>query len=263
MTRQSAVGLLSIAAAALLVHSGVATAQQTRYLPAEVEAGGRVYTSTCTGCHGPDGDGVAGINFSQGKYRRAGSDDDLVRIIVRGIPGTPMPPTGMSEGQAATVVGYLRSMTAPAGEASATGDSARGKSVVDGKGQCLTCHSIGVTGGHAGPALSDIGLQRRSVDLMQSIVSPGGPGGNTVRPENRAVRIVTKDGKTVTGRFLNQDTFTIQLIDSADKLLSLDKSTIRESTLLTASAMPSYRDKLSAQELADVVSYLSSLKGRP
>jgi hypothetical protein len=52
-------------------------AQQPRYLPAEIDAGGRVYTSTCTGCHGPDGDGVAGINFSQGRYRRAASDDDL------------------------------------------------------------------------------------------------------------------------------------------------------------------------------------------
>ena len=96
MNGQFAVGLLPIVAAALLFDGGVAlAAQQTRYLPAEAEAGGRVYTSTCTGCHGPDGDGVAGINFSQGKFRRAGSDDDLVRIIVRGIPGTPMAPTGM------------------------------------------------------------------------------------------------------------------------------------------------------------------------
>src|SRR5262252_4121198 len=130
MNPQSAVGLLSIAAAALLFRSSVAIAQQTRYLPAEVEAGGRVYTSTCTGCHGPDGDGVAGINFSQGKFRRAASDDDLVRIIVRGIPGTPMPPTGMSEGQAATVVAYLRSVAATAGEAPVSGDVQRGKAVV-------------------------------------------------------------------------------------------------------------------------------------
>jgi putative heme-binding domain-containing protein len=259
MQRHVAVAVLSIAGASLMLSSSAAIAQQTRYLPAEVEAGGRVYTSTCTGCHGPEGDGVAGINFSQSKYRRAGSDDDLVRIIVRGIPGTPMPPTGMSEGQAATVVAYLRSLAATAGDASGAGDVTRGKSVVDGKGQCLTCHSIGISGGHAGPALSDIGLQRRSVDLMQSLVTPG----SDVRPENRAIRIVMKDGKTITGRFLNQDTFTIQLIDSTDRLLSLEKSAVRESSLLTTSAMPSFRDKLSAQELADVVSYLSSLKGRP
>jgi putative heme-binding domain-containing protein len=233
-------------------------AQQTPYLPAEVEAGGRVYTSTCTGCHGPDGDGVGGINFSQGKYRRAASDDDLVRIIVRGIPGTPMPPTGMSEGQAATVVAYMRAMTG-AGDVPSGGDGTRGRTLVEGKGQCLTCHSIGTNGGHAGPALSDMGLQRRSVDLMRSLVNPGAE----VRPDNRSVKVVMKDGRTVTGRFLNQDTFTIQLIDSTDKLLSIDKSSVRESSLLTTSAMPSFRDKLTPAELADVVSYLSSLKGRP
>jgi putative heme-binding domain-containing protein len=250
--------LLSAMIAAWLV-TPAAPAQQTRYLPAEVEAGGRVYSSTCSGCHGPDGDGVAGINFSQGKYRRAGTDDDLVRIIVRGIPGTPMPPTGMSEGQAATVVAYLRSIATTAGEAPAGGDALRGRAVAGGKGQCLTCHSIAGNGGHAGPALSDIGAQRRAVELMQSLVVPG----SEVRPENRAVRVVMKDGRIITGRFLNQDTFTIQLIDSNDKLLSLDKSSVRESSLLTTTVMPSFKDKLSAQDLADVVAYLSSLKGRP
>jgi putative heme-binding domain-containing protein len=146
-----------------------------------------------------------------------------------------------------------------AGDVPTGGDATRGKTIVEGKGQCLTCHSIGTNGAHAGPALSDIGLQRRSVDLMQSLINPGGE----VRPENRAVRVVMRDGTTVTGRFLNQDTFSIQLIDSTDKLLSIDKSSIRESSLLTTSAMPSYRATLSAQELADLVAYLSSLKGRP
>jgi putative heme-binding domain-containing protein len=107
--------------------------------------------------------------------------------------------------------------------------------------------------------LTDIGAQRRAVDLRQSLVEPG----SDVRAENRAVRIVTKDGKTIGGRFLNQDTFSIQLIDSTDRLLSLDKSSIREATVLTTSTMPSFKDRLTAQELADVVSYLSSLKGRP
>ena len=100
---------------------------------------------------------------------------------------------------------------------------------------------------------------RRSADLMRSLVDPSAE----VRPENRSIRVVTKDGKTITGRFLNQDTFSIQLIDATDKLISIDKSTVRESTLVTTSPMPSFKDKLSAQELADVVSYLSSLKGRP
>lgn len=231
---------------------------QQRFLPAEIDAGGRLYFANCTGCHGPEGDGVAGINFSQGKFRRAASDDDLIRIIVRGIPGTPMAPSGIPDNQVATIVAYLRSMTAGAGD-SAGGDATRGRAIVEGKGQCLTCHSIGVNGLHVGPALTEIGSQRRSAELMRSLVDPAGE----IRPENRSIRVVLKDGRTLNGRFLNQDTFSIQLIDASDKLMSIDKSNVRESTVLTTSPMPSFKDKLTAQELADVVSYLSSLKGRP
>jgi len=36
-----------------------------------------------------------------------------------------------------------------------------------------------------------------------------------------------KDGRMLTGRFLNQDTFTLQMIDATDKLMSIDKSQIR------------------------------------
>src|SRR3954464_15920554 len=91
---------------------------QQRFLPAEIEAGGRLYLANCTGCHGPEGDGVAGINFSQGKFRRGTTDEDLIRIIVRGIPGTPMPPSGIADNQVATIVAYLRSMTAGNGDTS-------------------------------------------------------------------------------------------------------------------------------------------------
>ena len=231
---------------------------QQRFLAAEIDAGGRLYLANCTGCHGPEGDGVAGINFSQGKFRRGATDEELIRIIVRGIPGTPMPPSGIADNQVATIVAYLRSMTAGSGDAAA-GDTARGKTITEGKGQCLTCHGIGVNGLHAGPALTDIGTQRRGADVMRSLVEPSAD----VRPENRSIRLVMKDGRTLSGRFLNQDTFNIQLIDATDKMMSIDKSTVRESTLLATSPMPSFKEKLSAQELADVVSYLASLKGRP
>ena len=81
-------------------------------------------------------------------------------------------------------------------------------------------------------------------------------------PINRPVRIVTKDGKTITGRRLNEDTFTVQVIDDQERLLSLSKADFREYTILKTSPMPSYKDKLSAQEMADLLAYLVSLKGR-
>src|ERR1700682_3718150 len=94
----------------LLIGFQALAAQQHSYLPAEVEAGGRLYQANCTGCHGPEGDGIAAVNFSKAQFRRAASDDDLVRVIISGIPGTPMPPSTFSEGQAGTIVAYLRGM---------------------------------------------------------------------------------------------------------------------------------------------------------
>ena len=73
---------------------------------------------------------------------------------------------------------------------------------------------------------------------------------------------MTRDGATINGRLLNQDTFTLQLLDAQERLLLLEKSNLREFSLLKTSPMPSYRDKLSAQEVADLVGYLASLRGR-
>ena len=80
-------------------------------------------------------------------------------------------------------------------------------------------------------------------------------------PLNRTIHAVTKDGKVITGRRLNEDTYTVQLIDAQEHLVSLDKSDLREFTILKTSGMPSYKDKLSAKDVADLVAYLLSLKG--
>ena len=73
---------------------------------------------------------------------------------------------------------------------------------------------------------------------------------------------MTRDGATISGRLLNQDTFTVQLLDTTGRLRLLDKSAIREFAILKESPMPSYKDKLNAQEIADLVTYLTTLKGR-
>ena len=231
---------------------------QARYLPGEIEGGGRLYSANCTGCHGPEGDGVAAVNFSKGQFRRASSDDDVARIIVSGIPGTPMPPGNFSGSQAATIVAYLRSM-AGSGAMPAAGDVARGRMVFEGKGQCLSCHAVNGIGSRLGPSLTEIGAFRRVVELRTSLIEPD----VEIRPENRSVRAVTRGGATITGRLLNQDTFTLQLLDAQERLLLLEKSNLREFGVLETSPMPSYRDKLSAQELADLIGYLASLRGRP
>ena len=69
---------------------------------ADIEDGGRVFQNNCANCHGPDGNEVAGIDLGRGQFRRAMSDQDLIRIIRNGIPGTPMPASNFSDEQAAT-----------------------------------------------------------------------------------------------------------------------------------------------------------------
>ena len=76
--------------------------------------------------------------------------------------------------------------------------------------------------------------------------------------------MVTSGGGTMTGRLLNQDRCWIQLFDAKERLLSFTKSDLRElHDSSKSSPMPSYRERLNTGELADVVSYLRSLKGRP
>ena len=59
-------------------------------------------------------------------------------------------------------------------------------------------------------------------------------------PINRSVRIVTNDGTRYNGRRLNEDTYTVQIVDENERLLSLEKDDLREYAILTESAMPSY-----------------------
>ena len=80
-------------------------------------------------------------------------------------------------------------------------------------------------------------------------------------PMNRSVRGVTRDGKVVTGRRLNEDTYSVQLIDADEHLVSLAKADLKEYTVIKTSAMPSYRTKLSTAELGDLVAYLLTLDG--
>jgi hypothetical protein len=75
------------------------------------------------------------------------------------------------------------------------------------------------------------------------------------------VRAVLRDGTVVNGRRLNEDTFTIQLIDEHERLRSLERSELRDYEIATESLMKSYEDVLSEQERADLVAYLLSLKG--
>jgi cytochrome c oxidase cbb3-type subunit 3 len=240
----------------LLAIPALLCAQRT-YTAADIQEGGRLFGVNCVSCHGPEGDQVPGIDLGHGKFRQAYSEDELVKIILNGKPGTGMPNTNLRDFQAQAIVGYLHSLATSGRTTSASGDAARGKVLFEGKGNCTSCHRVKGVGSRVGPDLSDIAALRRSAELERSLLEPDAE----VLPQNRSYRAVTKTGETVTGRLLNIDTFTVQILDSKERLLSLQRSDLRESGFVDKSPMPSYRDKLSAQELADVVAYLTSLKG--
>jgi len=246
----------SIALAVQLAATALLFAQAP-HDPADVELGARLYQGNCALCHGQHGDAVAGVDLGRGKFRQAQSDADLIRIMKNGIAGTPMPPANLTDFQAGEIVIYLRSAAAEAvRNSNSRGDAARGRAILEGSGRCLTCHRVRDKGSRVGPDLTEIGSLRRSAELETSVLDPDAE----VLPQNRYVRLVTKDGAAITGRLLNHDTFSVQLIDSRERLLSVTKSDLREFSMLKSSSMPSYRGKMNAQELADVVAYLVSLK---
>jgi cytochrome c oxidase cbb3-type subunit III len=250
------IGRTLIALAATLLAATSASAQEHERA-AEVEDGGRVFRTACANCHGQDGDQVPGVDLSRGQFKRAQTDQDLIGIIQKGIPNTGMPPTNFSTEQAARVVAYLRSVEASKRGGSVVGDALRGKAVFDGKGACASCHRVSAVGSRVGPDLSGIGLLRRSVELEQSLLEPDAE----VLFANRTYRVVAKDGAATTGRLLNLDTFSIQLLDSKERLRSFLKSDLREHGFVP-SPMPSFKARLSPQEIADVVGYLVTLKDR-
>lgn len=224
---------------------------------ADLVDGERAFRQTCANCHGPDGDQIQGIDLGRGRFRRPMTDADLARIIRTGIPNTPMPATPMSEEQAGKIVAYLRSRAATVGAASVVGDAARGKALFDAKGACASCHRVNGTGSRVGPDLSAVGATRSAAELQRALVDPNAD----VQPQNRFYHVTLKDGTTVEGRLLGHDTFTVQILDTKEQLRSFSKADLRDAGFIP-SPMPSYKTSLSAQELADMVSYLSSLRNR-
>ncbi|HEY7286163.1 MAG TPA: c-type cytochrome [Vicinamibacterales bacterium] len=227
------------------------------YAPADVAYGSRIYDAQCTTCHGANGDGVGGVDLRSGRFRNAVTDQDLMRVVTNGIPGTGMLAFKFDASELAGVIAYLRNMNAFDRGSVKPGNADRGRAILEGRGACLKCHRVGMNGSRVAPDLSDIGAIRSAASIQRSLVEPT----SQMMPINRPVRLMTQDGRVVNGRRLNEDTYTVQIIDDQERLLSFTKSELREYTIVTSSPMPSFRNTLRDEELSDLLAYLLSLKG--
>ena len=235
----------------------VAQEHAGEYARADIEFGAGLYGENCATCHGANGDQIPNVDLRSGRFRNASTDRDLRRIITTGIPDTPMPPGAYNAAELTGLVAFIRTMGDVDPGTLTVGDAVRGQAVYNGKGDCASCHRIRGQGSRLAPDLTDVGSVRSAGALERSLLDPTG----AMLPKNRSIRAVTQDGRTVTGRRINEDTYAVQIIDEQERLVSVDKTTLREYTVITTSPMPSYGDQLTEQELSDILAYLLSLKG--
>lgn len=231
-------------------------AQVQTFTQADVEAGGRIYRSHCAECHGLRGEGGRGPDLQRGEYFHGSSDEALYRTIDQGIPGTEMPGVYFEGRQIWQLVAFVRSLARGAAAEPLPGDARRGQQIY-GKLGCATCHAIGATGGRTGPELTWIGTSRPPSHLRQSILEPGAE----IAERWRQVEIVDAGGKLHRGFVLNEDSFSIRLLDENANLRSFSRTQLKKVHVETReSAMPSYRGRVTDAELDDLVAYLSSLR---
>jgi len=223
---------------------------------ADPEAGRKLWSANCAICHGEQGKGGRGSDLTTGTYRHGGTDDDLHRAITKGIPGTEMPGFPLSALESMQLLAYVRALGRSALPEPVGGDASRGRVLFASNG-CAGCHRVGAEGGHRGPDLSDVGARLAPAALLASIVRPD----ESVSPQNYYVRLVWKDGRTVSGRRMNEDSYSVQIVDEQDRLIGVMKDELKSYELVKKSAMPSFEGKLTQPQLADLVAYLASLKG--
>jgi cytochrome c oxidase cbb3-type subunit III len=221
--------------------------------PADQAAGAKTFRSHCATCHGDRAQGGLGPNLATGEFFHGGTDADLYRTITEGIPGTAMAGTFFDGAQVWQIVAYLRTLRG-SGEAP-RGNAQHGEVLFREKG-CTGCHLVRGEGSVRGPDLSYIGSRSGVEHIRESILNPNAE----VAPEYRLARITLQNGSTYSGFVMNEDTYSVQLLDFSKGLESLRKADIKSFGRDKTSSMPSYQGKLSEGELDDLVSYLWSLK---
>lgn len=231
------------------------------------------FRSNCAFCHGLGARGGGrGPDLTRAQKRHGRSDADLFRTINEGIPGTAMPPNGatqqgvgMTEEEIWEVVTYIRSVEVKAA-AKPPGDAAHGKQLFFGSAICSTCHMVEGKGGRLGPDLTTTGSARAADYIIESVRNPSrrlaqgiSEAMKEFSQEYETVKVETADGQKFTGVVLNEDSFTLQMMDTSEQLHFFEKARLRSFTKSRESLMPAYDQKmLSDKDLNDILAFLQS-----
>ncbi|MGC2170119.1 MAG: c-type cytochrome [Candidatus Sulfotelmatobacter sp.] len=236
---------------------------------AAIKEGASLFRANCSPCHGLNATGGGrGPDLSANRWTHGATDANIFRTITQGVPGTQMPAKRFEDSEVWAIIAYLRSLAPP--KQSVSGDIAKGEKSFSSKG-CPQCHMIKGRGGLLGPDLSRVGASRSAAYLMDSIRDPSKDlSDGMLDPNNHwglplvydTVTLVTMSGQKITGVAKNEDTFSIQLLDTDQNLQFFAKKDLRQVIHERKSLMPAYSERvLSADALRDLVAYLQSLRG--
>jgi putative heme-binding domain-containing protein len=240
-------------------------AQHGRYLsesknaaignPQSIAAGAKLYTTSCAGCHGPDGSGGRGPNLVSRALWHPLSDENIFSAIRNGVPGADMPPTKLSDEQTWNLVAFIHVLTGPASENDVPGDVAAGQQIFWGaKAGCSNCHPIRGKGGRMGPDLSNIG-SRPLAGIREAIVQPSK---DLSFLGKESVTVMMKNGKTIKGIARNRSNYSLQVVDSSGTLHLISMTDVQNITASEHSLMPDdYAKRLTREEMRDLLAYLA------
>jgi len=250
--------LLALATSVPLAQQGAATNPLHGNAQA-IDQGQQLFRMSCASCHGLNAKGLRGPDLTTGQFVRGGTDAQLFRTVMQGIPGTDMPGAQFADAtpdQVWALIAYLRTLSGPASEEDARGNPQNGETLFWGKGTCGQCHMVRGRGGRLGPDLSRIGITRSRTALIAEIRTPSRSFTDGFWP----VTVVARDGRRIRGVRKNEDPFSLQIMDTSERIQSFDHSDLREVVREPRSLMPDYGvDRLTDAELDDVIRYLRSL----
>jgi putative heme-binding domain-containing protein len=219
-----------------------------------IRSGMTLYRVRCGDCHGLDASGYRGPDLTA--VLTSMTDERLFQLMRKGVPGTEMPQSTAPDDDLLMIIAYLRDLNAPASPEPPTGNVENGAKLF--AAQCATCHRVGERGGRLGPDLTRIGIARSRAALVREIRTPS----EWIPPAYETVTLVTKSGQKIRAVKKNEDVFSIQIMDTQERIQGHLKSSLQEVIYEKASLMPAYgSERLSDSDLNDLIGYLTTLRG--